>query len=136
MTVQEGAEGLWREQDLILPSEVGTPIEQGRVHRHWGKAVAKAGIPLYRIHDQRHTVASHLIMQGFDALQVARILGHSNAGLVWSTCGHMAQTTKRKAADMFEALLQAASPSNEAAFLGVPVKFQSNEALDPARQAL
>jgi hypothetical protein len=27
----------------VFPSEVGTPLEQGRVHKHWSKTVEKAG---------------------------------------------------------------------------------------------
>lgn len=65
----------------------------------------RAGIPRYRIHDLRHTVATHLIMAGMDSLEVARILGHSNASLVWQVYGHLAPASKRKAADLLDAPL-------------------------------
>jgi len=95
----------WQEHDLVFPSEVGTPLDQSRIHRHWTKAVEKVGMPRYRIHDLRHTVATHLIMAGMDSLEVARILGHSNASLVWDVYGHLAPATKRRAADLLDALL-------------------------------
>jgi integrase len=99
----------WKDHNLIFPSEAGTPLEQSRVTRHWDKAVKAAGIPHYRIHDLRHTVASHPIMGGFDSLEVARILGHSSASLAFDVHGHMAPTTKRKAADAPQVLLKVAA---------------------------
>lgn len=99
---RRGAGETWNDFNLVFPSEVGTPLEQSRVHRHWRKAVVKARIPQFRIHDLRHTVASHLILAGLDSLEVARILGHSNAGLVYDVYGHVAPATKRRAANMLD----------------------------------
>jgi integrase len=95
----------WQEQDLIFASEIGTPLEQGRVHRHWVKAVETAAVPHHRIHDLRHSVATHLTMAGMGPLEVARVLGHSNASLVLEVYGHVAPASHRKAADLMDALL-------------------------------
>lgn len=100
------AASAWHESKLVFPSEVGTPLEQGRVHKHWSKAVEKAGIPRYRIYDLRHTVATHLTMAGMSAREVAEILGHSNASLVLEVYGHVAPSTQRKAANLMDTLLR------------------------------
>jgi integrase len=44
--------------------------------------------PLPRFHDVRHAFASHALAAGLPAHAVARLLGHSDAGLVWRRYGH------------------------------------------------
>lgn len=100
---------LWQERGLVFPSEVGTPLEQGRAHRHWTKATAKAGVPRYRIHDLRHSVATALLMAGTPINTVSEMLGHSSEAFTLSVYGHVAPQSKRIAADVLEGLLAAAS---------------------------
>ena len=55
-----------------------------RVDRIWDFGTAfkiarkKAGLPDVRVHDLRHTFASHLCMNGVDILTVKELLGHSS----------------------------------------------------------
>lgn len=44
--------------------------------------------PLPRFHDTRHAYATHALAAGLSAHAVARLLGHSDAGLVWRRYGH------------------------------------------------
>lgn len=44
--------------------------------------------PLPRLHDCRHAFATHALAAGLSAHAVARLLGHSDAGLVWRRYGH------------------------------------------------
>ena len=44
--------------------------------------------PLPRFHDSRHAYATHALAAGLSAHVVARLLGHSDAGLVWRRYGH------------------------------------------------
>lgn len=50
-------------------------------------------------------VASHLIAAGMNPIEVANVLGHSNASLVLEVYGHVSPSTPRKAADLMDALL-------------------------------
>lgn len=43
---------------------------------------------LPRFHDLRHAFSSHALVAGLSAHAVARLLGHSDAGLVWRRYGH------------------------------------------------
>jgi integrase len=43
---------------------------------------------LPRFHDLRHAFASHALAAGLSAHAVAKLLGHSDAGLVWRRYGH------------------------------------------------
>jgi integrase len=83
----------------------GGPLDQSRIHEHWTPACEKAGIPRYRVHDLRHSVASSLIGGGMGLLEVAHMLGHSNATMVTTIYGHVAPGDHARAASMMEANL-------------------------------
>ena len=44
--------------------------------------------PLPHFHDSRHAYATHMLAAGLGRGLVARLLGHSNAGLVLARYGH------------------------------------------------
>ena len=44
----------------------------------WDTARKQAGIPDLRIHDLRHTAASHMAAAGIDLYTIGKVLGHSN----------------------------------------------------------
>ena len=44
--------------------------------------------PTLRVHDLRHTYATHALRAGLSAHAVAKLLGHADAGLVWRRYGH------------------------------------------------
>jgi integrase len=95
----------WQELGLVFCSIYGGPLDQTRIHEHWTPACAKAGIPRYRIHDLRHSVASSLIAGGMGLLEVAHMLGHRNATMVTTVYGHVAPDDHGRAAALMEALL-------------------------------
>ena len=47
----------------------------------WRKVRREAGIPDVRLHDLRHTFASHAVMQSVPLPVVSRLLGHAQAGM-------------------------------------------------------
>jgi integrase len=55
--------------------------------------------PLPRFHDTRHAYATHALAAGLSAHAVARLLGHSDAGLVWRRYGHALPDELARAAD-------------------------------------
>lgn len=103
---QTKAEDSWKDGDLIFCTGFGTPLDQGRIHYHWKNSVQKAGIPRYRIHDLRHSVATHLLLGGMSALEVAEILGHSSASLVLEVYGHVTPSSRGRAANIIDAMLE------------------------------
>jgi integrase len=80
-------------------------LDQSRIHEHWTPAREAAGIPRYRIHDLRHSVASSLIAAGMGLLEVAHLLGYSNGAMVVSVYGHIAPDDHKRAAALMEALM-------------------------------
>jgi integrase len=99
----------WEDHNLVFPSEIGTPIEQGRVFRRWRKVIESAGVPRYRIHDLRHTVATHLLAGGMQPPEVAATLGHSSPALVLQVYGHVIPSSRQRAASIMEQLLASAT---------------------------
>ncbi len=68
-----------REGAYVFPSPVlpGRPL--GDALSLWPRVRARAGLAGVRLHDLRHTYASHAVMQGIPLPVVARLLGHSEA---------------------------------------------------------
>jgi len=72
----------------------------------WKAVTAEAGIREYRLHDNRHTHASHLVSSGLSLEIVGRLLGHTNPTTT-KRYAHIADTPLRAAAERFGAKLDA-----------------------------
>ena len=67
---------------------------------------ATAGLQDYRIHDNRHTHASHLVSSGLSLEIVGRLLGHTSP-MTTRRYAHLADDPLRAAADRFGAKVDA-----------------------------
>jgi integrase len=73
----------------VFSDPEGEPLSQTVARRAFQRAVTAAKVtPAPRLHDLRHAYASFLLASGLSAHAVARLLGHSDAGLVWRRYGH------------------------------------------------
>lgn len=64
-------------------------------------------LPLIRIHDLRHTYASHLVAAGTDIETVAALLGHSRPSFTLDVYAHALDSKKMEAANTVERLFEA-----------------------------
>jgi integrase len=64
-------------------------------------AAREAHLP--RLHDLRHAYATHALASGLSAHAVARLLGHSDAGLVWRRYGHALPEELARAGEVLSA---------------------------------
>ncbi len=69
----------WSEHDLVFPALTGGPADLGAWRKSLRRAVRDAGLPVIRLHDLRHTHASHMLAT--DVRTVAARLGHSDRGM-------------------------------------------------------
>lgn len=109
-----------RDRDYVFSTGLGTPLGYRNVERRGLRRAAKQAAlegaephPLLRVHDLRHTFASHLIVDlKLDVAQVSRILGHARPSITLDTythlfdeAAHAADIRERMAASKFGALL-------------------------------
>jgi integrase len=113
------------ERDYVFASALGTPLGMRNVERRGlGRAADLAQLnppelPRLRVHDLRHTFASHLIVDlRVDVAQVSRILGHARPSITLDTythlfdrAAHAADIRERMAASTFGGLLSEDAPS-------------------------
>jgi len=60
----------------------------------------KAGLPVIRIHDFRHSHASLLANEGINIQEIARRLGHSKIEITWNTYSHLYPQVEEKAIEI------------------------------------
>ena len=63
---------------FVFPSPVNPDRPRSPELPLWNRVRREAGIEDVRLHDLRHTVASHAVMNGVPVPVVSRLLGHSN----------------------------------------------------------
>jgi integrase len=98
--------GLWKEQGLVFPSAVGTPIWGGNLNRAFKATLQRAGLPKStRFHDLRHTCATLLLMQGVNPKFVQELLGHADISLTLNVFSHVLPGMGDAAAGAMEAAL-------------------------------
>ena len=84
----------------------GTPLHEINVSRYFRRMLTNANIRRIRFYDLRHTCASLLIAQGVHARVIMDLLGHSDIGVTMNIYGHIMQTSREKAAQSMQDLLQ------------------------------
>lgn len=70
-------DALPRECEYVFPNAAGNGPMRNLGYR-WLKLRDLAGLEDVRIHDCRHTFASHAVMGGLDLYTVGRLLGHAD----------------------------------------------------------
>ncbi len=83
----------------LFPGRVpGEPIKE--VKTFWATVLKKAGLKNVRVHDLRHTHASHLVSSGLSLSIVGKLLGHTQASTT-QRYAHLADEPLRQAAELF-----------------------------------
>jgi integrase len=98
------------EANLLPGNSSGRPLQD--IKKFWKVVTEQAGIADYRLHDNRHTHASHLVSSGLSLEIVGRLLGHTNPTTT-KRYAHIADSPLRAATERFGAKLDAlrANPS-------------------------
>ncbi len=91
---------------FVFPNRRGDGPMTGLGYR-WQKLRALAGLDGVRIHDCRHTFASHAVMSGLDLYTVGRLLGHADTGST-ERYAHLADEHVRTAAGRISGIVHGA----------------------------
>jgi integrase len=83
----------------LFPGKVdGKPLQD--IKKAWKTIITRAGLTKVRIHDLRHTHASHLVSSGLSLSIVGKLLGHTQASTT-HRYAHLADEPLRQAAEFF-----------------------------------
>lgn len=98
--------------DLLFAAMQGGRVSAQHFHnRVWRPAIAKSGIGKQpRVHDLRHTHASHMIAAGMNLLQLQHRLGHESLKVTGDTYGHLMPDALASGAALASASLAGAMP--------------------------
>lgn len=102
---KDNAAELYQDEDLLFADELGRPINPQRITEAFAKHRMAAGIRPGRLHDLRHTHATHLLTRGVPVHVVASRLGHSSPTITLQTYAHVLPRDDVQAAEQVGALL-------------------------------
>ena len=96
----------WHQNNLVFPSEIGTPLNPPNLTRHFKRILKKAGIRTsIRLYDLRHTTATLLLSAGENPKVVSERLGHASIVLTLDTYSHVLPTMQEAATEKFEKMM-------------------------------
>jgi integrase len=96
----------WQESGLAFPNKVGKPFLAASFNRvHFLPLVRKAGLPLIRFHDLRHTAATLLLLQGVHVKVVSEMLGHSSVSITLDRYSHVLPDMQQDAMQAMQRVL-------------------------------
>lgn len=102
VSMKETADG----NSYLFPGDVpGQPLQE--IKWAWAKLCQRAKIRNVRIHDLRHTYASHLVSSGMSLPIVGRLLGHTQPQTT-ARYAHLADDPLRQATNRFASIVAAA----------------------------
>jgi integrase len=96
---------LWQENDLIFPSPAGRPRDLTYLSYTFHRGLERAGLPRLRIHDLRHTAATHLLTKHVHPKVVQELLGHSTIAITLDTYSHVMPALARDASALMSSLV-------------------------------
>ena len=95
---------VYKDNDLVFPSEIGTPLFPQGFYRAWKRITAEAGVTL-KFHGLRHLSATMALSAGVDVRTIADRLGHSNVSTTLDIYSHAVAGADRAAAEAISAAL-------------------------------
>lgn len=98
----------WEDNDLIVCTAKGTPINPGNVRRNFNAIIRDTGLRRIRPHDLRHTSATLLLLAGTPAKIVSERLGHATVGITLDLYSHVLPDMQADAASAMDGILDSA----------------------------
>ncbi|MFE6704566.1 tyrosine-type recombinase/integrase [Bacillus thuringiensis] len=95
----------YQDNDLVMCTPSGTPINPANVRRSLNALILKAAVPKIRFHDLRHTHATLLLAKGVNVKVISERLGHSNIKITLDTYSHVLPTMQEDAVNKIEEIL-------------------------------
>src|SRR6185436_11966632 len=120
----------WNEAGLVFTREDGSPLRPEYATRHFQALAEKAGLPVIRLHDLRHTNASLALDAGVSLKVVSERLGHSQLAITADLYTHVNRGLGKAAAEQIAPALKPTRPALPSAFLAQSPENASPEGGD------
>ncbi|MED0736727.1 tyrosine-type recombinase/integrase [Aneurinibacillus thermoaerophilus] len=101
----------YNDQDLVVASAYGNPMNPRGVTDYFRKLTVEAGLPVIRFHDLRHTHATIMLKLGEHPKIVSERLGHSNIQMTLNLYSHVTPDMQKDASHRFEEAMKSAQNS-------------------------
>jgi integrase len=95
----------YRDHGKLFCHSDGRPIHPDTVTRRFNRLVDRAGVPLIRLHDVRHTYATLSLNAGVEPKVVADRIGHANMAYTLTIYTHRSTGLDQPAADKVAELI-------------------------------
>ena len=96
---------LWQETGLVFTTPTGGPRNPRNLTGPFHVALKRANLPRVRIHDLRHSAATHLLTKGVHPKVVQDLLGHSTIAITLDTYSHVMPALAKEASSHLSSLL-------------------------------
>jgi integrase len=102
----------WADLDLVFATSTGTYLEKRNVLRRFKALAVEAGITRnVRVHDLRHSTASHMIAEGVPLLAIQATLRHTRYDTTANVYAHLLPEVRHAAAQAMNVRLQSLTGS-------------------------
>ncbi len=99
----------WNEYGLLFCTRKGEPLRGTYLRKALSMVTRKAGVPVIRFHDLRHTHATLLLQAGVHLKVVSERLGHANTNITLSVYSHVLPDMQEAAVKAIEGMFVAAT---------------------------
>lgn len=106
--------GAWPDHDLVFTKPDGQPVRPDYVTKHFQSRCEAAGLARMRLHELRHTHATHLKQAGVDLKVAQARLGHSTIAMTADIYTHVPDVMAVGAANAAASLREAVHVEQEA----------------------
>lgn len=96
----------YKNLDLVVATPLGTPVEPNTMNDYFQKQTKRAGLPVIRFHDLRHTHATILLRLGENPKLVSERLGHASVTITLDTYSHVLPDMQKDLAKNLGAAMQ------------------------------
>jgi len=94
----------------VFTREDGTPYHPDRLRELFQAVAKRAGVPVIRLHDARHSCATLALDAGLHPKVVQQLLGHSSWSVTMDLYSHRVERLQRSATAQLEAHLLQDAP--------------------------
>jgi integrase len=92
----------WENHDLVFPNLRGGYLHPSHMGEAFKKLLERAGLPLIRFHDLRHSAATILLSMGVNIKVIQELLGHSDIAITLRVYGHLLPSMQQEVVDKWD----------------------------------